>query len=499
MSVIKLFLQQRLKQPVLFFSALLLLISASLFLVWFGFVRTTDHQNIVLKKDGFHPSKLVIKEGDTVTFSANTGEAFWPASNVHPSHTDYPAFDPKKPVAPNDTWSFTFTEAGTYGFHDHIKSIFEGEIIVEKKDGSRVVLNCDNQKTQQCWEKMMLETLSSQGVEATFNQLQHLAETEPTFQNDCHNFSHLIGKEAYKLYVAKENFELTPATALCGYGFYHGFMETMLLTTGNIDQAREFCQFVDQKLRGKASAAATACYHGTGHGAIDGSDPTQWGNIDAMMAPGFKLCGLLATNVLETYLCDTGVFNAIEILSADPKYGLSDMRKDPFAMCNKQPVARREGCYANMMPIVMSMFSNDFQKSMDYVNKNMIDKEVTAIDGNTINDLTILGLMFEYIRIHGNESNYAEKGITFCRAQIPADRSACIKGLSGGHIKYGKPGVEYVKNLQFCANTMLTNEERDSCYEYTLPRMSNRYAPKDTQMICAQVPVEYSRKYCPTS
>lgn len=478
--------------PAIFFLILLTCV------VIYVYTYQKNTQSIELQKDGFHPSKLVIREGDTVTFSSNTGEAFWPASNLHPTHTDYPALDPKKPVAPDDTWSFTFNEAGTYAFHDHIRSIFNGEIIVEKADGTRVVTNCDTEKTQKCFEKMMLETLDTKGIKATFDQLVRLSETEPTFLNDCHGFSHVIGEKAYRLYVAQENFELTPATSLCGYGFYHGFMETMLLTTGNIDGAREFCQLVDTKLRRQASAASTACYHGIGHGAIDGSDQSAWGNIDAMMAPGFKLCAIMAKNELETYLCDTGVFNAVEILSNDPKYKITDFRKDPFVMCNKQPVSRREGCYANMMPIVMSMFNNDFQKSIDYVNKNMIDKEVLAIDGNTINNLTILGLMFEYIRIHGNEPGYAEKGITFCRAQIPADRSACIMGLSGGHIKYGKPGVEYVKNLQFCANTMLTNEERDSCYQYTLPRMSNRYNPTDTKMICAQVPIEYSRKYCPT-
>jgi plastocyanin len=495
----KLFLVLKAKQPKVLF------LGMGIFLVFVlsitGFVLqtlyTTHELSIVLKRDGFSPQNLVVTEGDTVVFSTDMENAFWPASNVHPTHTAYPDFDPKKPIASHDTWSYTFTKAGTYKFHDHIVSTYEGEITVLKKDGTKVVTNCGVQKNQQCWEQQILDVLKQEGVKAAFDTIVSLGESEPSFANDCHGLSHLIGEKAYAQYVAKENFELTPATSLCGYGFYHGFMETMLLATGNIDQAREFCILVDEKLRGQASSASAACYHGTGHGAIDGSDPTQWGDIDAMMAPGFKLCAQLAQNELETYLCDTGVFNAIEILSADPKYGITELRSDPFVMCNKQPVHRREGCYANMLPLLSVLTNNDFQKQMDYINENMIDHDVIAIDGNTVNDLTTIGLMFEYIRIHGEEPDYAEKGIAFCRAQQEDDQRACIAGLSGGHIKYGEPGKEYLKNLEFCANTLLTEDEQDSCYKYTLPRMSNRYNTRDTEMICSLVPVEYKRKYCP--
>ena len=468
-------------------------IFGGIYYLYQAFVQTNV---VTLEADGFHPATLVITEGETVVFKTDTDESFWPASNVHPTHTAYPAFDPKKPIERNGTWSFTFTEAGTYAFHDHIKSIFEGEIIVEKQDGTRVVTDCTVEKNTQCWEKMMLETLDTKGVEATFNQLVHLSETEPAFSNDCHSFSHIIGERAYRLYAAHEDFELTPATALCGYGFYHGFMETMLLTTGNIDDARTFCEFVDKKLTGKASQASNACYHGTGHGAIDGGDPSSWGDVDAMMAPGFELCGLLAQNELQTYLCDTGVFNAIEILSLDQKYGLQELRNDPFAMCNAQPVSRREGCYANMLPIVMQNFNNDFQKSFEYINSRMIDNSVIAIDGHTVNDLTDIDLMVEYFRVHDQEVEYAKNGILLCRAQPADDRLPCIEGLSWGHIKYGKPGVEYVQNLAFCANTLLTKEEVHSCYSYMLTHLSGRYNPETTKMICTQVPVEYSKQYC---
>ncbi len=451
---------------------------------------------VVLRDDGFHPSKVTIQEGDTVVFKNATNKPFWPASNVHPTHTAYPEFDPKEPIPVGESWEFTFTKAGSYLYHDHIASNLEGEVLVERPDGSHVNVDCSQERTVQCWEKMMIDTLERDGVEAALNQVLYLSETEPLFLNDCHGYGHLIGEKAYKLYVEQDNFDLTPATALCGYGFYHGFMETLLLTTGNVEEAREFCMVVDEKLRGKASAAATACFHGTGHGAIDGSDPTTWGDPDAMMAPGFKVCGMLAQNELETYLCETGVFNAIELLAMDPKYKISELRQHPFELCNRQILSRREACYSNMIPVILDFTDNDFTKAMEYINTHMIDHQEIAIDGHTINDMVTLGLMFEYIRIYGEDPQYAQKGIELCRSFPEEDRLPCIEGLSGGHMKYGEPGVEYIQNLTFCALPELTSDERESCYSYTLPRMGNRYDSETTKMICDQVPAVYRDKYC---
>jgi|CXWL01.1.fsa_nt_gi plastocyanin len=85
---------------------------------------------ITLTKEGFSPSKITIKLGERVTFNTTEGELFWPASNLHPSHLIYAEFDPKKPLQPNEVWSFTFTKAGEWQFHDHLSPYFTGVITV---------------------------------------------------------------------------------------------------------------------------------------------------------------------------------------------------------------------------------------------------------------------------------------------------------------------------------------------------------------------------------
>jgi plastocyanin len=137
--------------------AALFLGAVALFFIQFVFMPPT--QTIKLTDKGFSPSELVVQSGDTVRFVTANDEPFWPASNVHPEHTAYPDFDPKKPIAANDSWEYEFNEPGTYKFHDHINSLYEGVIVVTDAQGEVSTIDCSEEQNTQCWEELMLETL----------------------------------------------------------------------------------------------------------------------------------------------------------------------------------------------------------------------------------------------------------------------------------------------------------------------------------------------------
>ncbi|OGE82499.1 MAG: hypothetical protein A3B10_00285 [Candidatus Doudnabacteria bacterium RIFCSPLOWO2_01_FULL_44_21] len=86
---------------------------------------------ISMNANGFEPSTITIKKGSTVTFVNNDKKNHWPASAPHPIHTDYPAFDPRQAIAASASWSFTFDQAGTWKFHDHLNPSFFGSVTVE--------------------------------------------------------------------------------------------------------------------------------------------------------------------------------------------------------------------------------------------------------------------------------------------------------------------------------------------------------------------------------
>lgn len=92
--------------------------------------QSTTH-SVSMTGNSFSPSTLQIKVGDTVTF-ANSGSAIvWPASDPHPTHTGLSGFDAQRPLEPGESWSFKFTRAGSFGYHDHLNPSVRGTIVVE--------------------------------------------------------------------------------------------------------------------------------------------------------------------------------------------------------------------------------------------------------------------------------------------------------------------------------------------------------------------------------
>lgn len=79
----------------------------------------------------YSPSSVTVKAGTTVTFVNAGSKPFWPASDPHPTHTRYGTFDAKRGVAAGESYSFTFDQTGTWGFHDHLNASAKGTIVVE--------------------------------------------------------------------------------------------------------------------------------------------------------------------------------------------------------------------------------------------------------------------------------------------------------------------------------------------------------------------------------
>lgn len=93
-------------------------------------IRASD-KVVNIKKDGFEPLELTIKAGESVVFVNQSDELSWPASDPHPTHTQYLGFDPQIPMKPKQAWAFTFNRAGVWNFHDHLKPSSRGKIIVQ--------------------------------------------------------------------------------------------------------------------------------------------------------------------------------------------------------------------------------------------------------------------------------------------------------------------------------------------------------------------------------
>lgn len=80
---------------------------------------------------GFNPSDITIKVGDTVKFVNEESVPHWPASGMHPTHQICPGFDSLRGLDTGESYSFTFREAKTCPFHDHLNASMRGSITVQ--------------------------------------------------------------------------------------------------------------------------------------------------------------------------------------------------------------------------------------------------------------------------------------------------------------------------------------------------------------------------------
>lgn len=91
----------------------------------------TNEVVITYTDSGYAPDSVTISSGTTVTFVNESSGFMWPASDIHPTHSILPEFDPQRPVEEGGTYSYTFTEEGAWSFHDHLMPRITGEIVVE--------------------------------------------------------------------------------------------------------------------------------------------------------------------------------------------------------------------------------------------------------------------------------------------------------------------------------------------------------------------------------
>jgi plastocyanin len=87
-------------------------------------VRMTD--------SGYSPKVLKITQGQTVEFVNDSDRDYWPASDPHPIHTDYPGLDARRSIHAGQSWKFTFNRAGRYGYHNHLSPETHAEVVISK-------------------------------------------------------------------------------------------------------------------------------------------------------------------------------------------------------------------------------------------------------------------------------------------------------------------------------------------------------------------------------
>jgi len=445
--------------------------------------HTPESFSVELRDGGFYPSELTIKVGDSITFTTIRDKNFWPASDPHPTHEFLGGFDPARSLAAEEAWTYTFNYSGVWRYHDHLNVSFRGNVTV-LEPSSKVFLKSTSSKEEcdgLCFDERIRETVRKEGVDAAYALFQD-AFVAGTLPRSCHWTAHQIGEEAYQLFKDGKEFPITEATSHCGYGFYHGFLEGLLRENPDIEYALSFCKEVEAQL---GDMGLQNCYHGIGHGFTeDPPDPEVWGDFEAMIKPGIKVCEFLfgKDSFRNLNLCLTGVFTVPAGFSADGEFGLSINIDDPFAFCRTQPYRYHKACYGEFAPkldVILDWDLSGLPKYLDNITDDKTKRLVVWV---------LPSVMMARDILKDNHDDY----IVGCRENFEGRlQYVCLAGTVFGFFSHGIPGEEYRKVLEFCESEAFLGNERELCYSEALRQMRVQYTLEKVINICELVPEAY--------
>jgi hypothetical protein len=360
--------------------------------------------------------------------------------------------------------------------------------VVRKKqpDYATALVRCQKQgeiSKKQCWEKEVRNFIKTYGIDDSLELLSRIYSTDSQFAGTCHAMTHIIGQTAYFQFRSKGSIPLSDKTAYCSFGFYHGFMETLIARKGTVDEARKFCDKLETTLAKRVPDIRYGCYHGIGHGATDVHNPKYFGNERALIKPALTICESFARNEEQLRMCATGIFDSISIAYYNKgDNGLVMKKDDPLWLCHEQPDKYKTSCYLDMMPAISWMGDQDLNKSLPIAVTHVeAAYKVTAVRSLAEDSVRFI--------IHTKPTT---DYLPTCRtlSDTPV-YTACIQGLSAGVMQFGKPAEEYKEALAFCAMPQLTTDEKGICFRTVLSNSYARYAKEMADRICRSVPAEY--------
>ena len=457
--------------------------------------------SVILTDRGFLPSEITISQGSEVIFSTIRKIPFWPASDLHPSHSLYPEFDPKAPIAPTKDWRFTFTKPGTWKYHDHLNPQYEGVIKALNNKGKEQSFDCNSfsetnsTEKRVCWSQKVDEVLRKKGMTEALKTVEQLNQKEPEFNSVCHDVMHKIGWHLYRDIARGKKIILTGETTMCGYGLYHGFTELLATTPDRVRQARAFCRSVGQNLSRAFPDAELQCYHGLGHGSVIIDNQAMWGNEEAMTADAKKLCTDVSETSNERFRCATGVFDAISIGYYNHDYHIQMDLKDPYKLCRTQTVAEyKKACYISMNTAVMMLFEYDMTRAVPFV---------AAIENTDIAVSTMQNLVLSRVELHLHASPeqearvlsfYQNGSIAYCHTLPAYLVTPCIKSVANAlSLKEGdEPG--YRDAIVYCRSQGLVDTERRECFSSVINQVSSSFGKAKARSACDDL-TEAEREY----
>lgn len=447
---------------IILFTAIVIFV---LFLVISTWLTLPKHYIVTRTETGFSPKELHIQKGDLVTFTSTRAIPYWPASDYHPSHGRYPAFDPGHELGPDETWTFVFDKAGVWSMHDHLDATVTGTIFVLGDEGESIAscleTNTDTLR-EVCWEGELKVAIERGGLAEGFRKFSAWYANDPQFQRNCHDIGHVLGKVAYAQFKETGISVVEPETTYCGYGFYHGFIEAATQSTGAFDlkEAVDYCYALAEnpKITNKIVAhnISGACFHGLGHAVFDSVNSSLWGDDRAMVHSSLQACENAIGKEWERGRCASGVFNSLAGAYSDRAYKLDFNDSEPLRACTAGSLDYHSECSQEIGIGYVRDRNKTIEESLDFFAR-------IGIASSTLD--TINAYMGDEIRRNRSRTDFSIQAyVAVCEHIRDYEQArSCVQGLVEGFSLSSPAGEETTHTLDSCV--LYTNSAlRSFCF-----------------------------------
>ncbi len=347
--------------------------------------------------------------------------------------------------------------------------------------------NCDKLtgvKQLQCWQDEIQRILEKNGIEAALTKVNQYYASALDFGPHCHEFMHPIGAWAHSQLNSNPSFKIPVNASYCSYGFYHGFVETMMAKKGDIKEARQLCDQSDVANRKLGIFIKGSCYHGIGHGIAGSFNVRSEKDLSTLVTKSSTLCQELAGEEELVENCSAGVFNVISNLYIAH---IADWFFDtgrPFALCQQFERVYPQ-CYAYMVLVLVYKNNSDYSKTTKLLEEAPSERERRAI-------VSALGYKMGTQSVNAPD---IEKRVSWCDYFPLPFWNTCIAGFIQGLLGYGKPGEEYKQVFKFCLSNKLLNGRRDACMAESFHSLSLSYTVSKIKPLC-EIVESFYRQQC---
>lgn len=327
-----------------------------------------------------------------------------------------------------------------------------------------------------CWETNLKKIVDDYGAPAALDQLRNLFDDGDKGPSSyCHTLAHVVGTETYKQFALKGTFTYSSEMSNCSYGFYHGFIESMLAQMGDYSAVKNFCtNIVSGEDPGRLRAE---CFHGIGHGVVDRHVPEDWKYPKQILSRSFKVCTAMpdVENVDTVRNCVDGVYSGIRVVYFFGEYKVSLAPEHILDLCKDGPKEYLDICYNYMSTMFLKAATNDFAKGLRLATTYTDAAYQSVAVGAVAASWATANMFVE-----------PQKTWSTCRLLPTGLRPSCIAGYARGLVQNSKPGNEYVPSLRFCSQEGVDAIEAESCFTATQGELQRKYSRADLNIFCKE-------------